>query len=303
MRRAYRHASTASLLTAHRDIDVSAQPRPSVHRARRASDRLQADPPSPHSPARYVNSNHSATSTFRRQRCGGAMRKHAYLDSVDTATDCNSRPTRPTDASGLPNRLMTAFEVAEFIGCHEETVRRAYLRGLLDVATLRRQRKEVSSRRRPRLDSSRSTNESLVTERRTRMAVRKICKQKGCRASPRCEHPWWFDVMHKGKRWRMPVDDFASRAARRSRSRRNRRRRSVWEPKFLAEIVAGRDPRVPPNVAEAGGRRDGRRLPRPVLHELRRGGGPARSGDDQGPAQGDQGSARRSAGRRAGKAG
>jgi excisionase family DNA binding protein len=33
--------------------------------------------------------------------------------------------------SGLPNRLMTAFEVAEFVGCHEETVRRAYLRGLL----------------------------------------------------------------------------------------------------------------------------------------------------------------------------
>lgn len=41
------------------------------------------------------------------------------------------------------------------------------------------------------------------------MAVRKICKQKGCRASPRCEHPWWFDVMHEGKRWRMRVDDFA----------------------------------------------------------------------------------------------
>jgi excisionase family DNA binding protein len=41
----------------------------------------------------------------------------------------------PTDAasanSGLPNRLLTAFEVAEFVGCHEETVRRAYLRGLL----------------------------------------------------------------------------------------------------------------------------------------------------------------------------
>jgi hypothetical protein len=41
------------------------------------------------------------------------------------------------------------------------------------------------------------------------MAVRKICKQKGCRASPRSEHPWWFDVMHAGKRWRMRVDDFA----------------------------------------------------------------------------------------------
>jgi excisionase family DNA binding protein len=31
----------------------------------------------------------------------------------------------------LPNRLMTVFEVAQFVGCHEETVRRAYLRGLL----------------------------------------------------------------------------------------------------------------------------------------------------------------------------
>jgi excisionase family DNA binding protein len=30
-----------------------------------------------------------------------------------------------------PHRLFTAFEVAEFVGCHEETVRRAYLRGLL----------------------------------------------------------------------------------------------------------------------------------------------------------------------------
>ena len=37
-----------------------------------------------------------------------------------------------TPRSGsLPGRLMTATEVAEFVGCHEETVRRAYLRGLL----------------------------------------------------------------------------------------------------------------------------------------------------------------------------
>lgn len=37
----------------------------------------------------------------------------------------------PRTSGGLPNRLLTAFEVAEFVGCHEETVRRAYLRGLL----------------------------------------------------------------------------------------------------------------------------------------------------------------------------
>jgi excisionase family DNA binding protein len=39
--------------------------------------------------------------------------------------------TVPATYGELPNRLLTAFEVAEFVGCHEETVRRAYLRGLL----------------------------------------------------------------------------------------------------------------------------------------------------------------------------
>ena len=39
--------------------------------------------------------------------------------------------TTPAAHGELPNRLLTAFEVAEFLGCHEETVRRAYLRGLL----------------------------------------------------------------------------------------------------------------------------------------------------------------------------
>jgi excisionase family DNA binding protein len=34
-------------------------------------------------------------------------------------------------AEGPPNRLLTAREVARFVGCHEETVRRAYWRGLL----------------------------------------------------------------------------------------------------------------------------------------------------------------------------
>jgi len=59
------------------------------------------------------------------------MRKHAYPDSLDTATDTQFAADETTNARGLPKRLLTAFEVAEFIGCHEETVRRAYLRGLL----------------------------------------------------------------------------------------------------------------------------------------------------------------------------
>ena len=58
------------------------------------------------------------------------MRKTTYTESAHTAT---TQPATDTAVatSGLPNRMMTAFEVAEFVGCHEETVRRAYLRGLL----------------------------------------------------------------------------------------------------------------------------------------------------------------------------
>ena len=43
----------------------------------------------------------------------------------DRAPDHDAQQQRP------PNRLMTVFEVAELVGCHEETVRRAYWRGLL----------------------------------------------------------------------------------------------------------------------------------------------------------------------------
>jgi hypothetical protein len=59
------------------------------------------------------------------------MRKQSYSNPVDTATDAQLATSAPSANGGLPNRLMTAFEVAEFVGCHEETVRRAYLRGLL----------------------------------------------------------------------------------------------------------------------------------------------------------------------------
>src|SRR4051812_34098982 len=82
------------------------------------------------------------------------------------------------------------------------------------------------------------------------MAVRKICKKSGCRASPRCEHPWWFDVMHKGRRWRMNVDDFAMVRGATEKIEAKQTAERVWEPKFVAEIVSGRDPRVPPNTSK-----------------------------------------------------
>jgi hypothetical protein len=62
------------------------------------------------------------------------MTKTLYSESAHTAESvrADSADLSPAN-SGLPNRLQTAFEVAEFVGCHEETVRRAYLRGRFGV--------------------------------------------------------------------------------------------------------------------------------------------------------------------------
>jgi excisionase family DNA binding protein len=59
------------------------------------------------------------------------MRKTTYMESAHTADSTPPSADSAPANNGMPNRLLTAFEVAEFIGCHEETVRRAYLRGLL----------------------------------------------------------------------------------------------------------------------------------------------------------------------------
>ncbi len=59
------------------------------------------------------------------------MRKTTFTESAHTLNTAELPTEMSPATSGLPSRLMTAFEVAEFIGCHEETVRRAYLRGLL----------------------------------------------------------------------------------------------------------------------------------------------------------------------------
>jgi excisionase family DNA binding protein len=61
------------------------------------------------------------------------MKRHSSIESTAGRNDGVTREQLGTPAPGdLPNRLLMAFEVAEFVGCHEETVRRAYLRGLLN---------------------------------------------------------------------------------------------------------------------------------------------------------------------------
>jgi excisionase family DNA binding protein len=59
------------------------------------------------------------------------MKRSEQPESFQNQIDQQSVAQAPLPYRGLPNRLLTALEVAEFVGCHEETVRRAYLRGLL----------------------------------------------------------------------------------------------------------------------------------------------------------------------------
>jgi excisionase family DNA binding protein len=59
------------------------------------------------------------------------MHSITYPEPAHTANVVREVAESAPASEGLPNRLLKAFEVAEFVGCHEETVRRAYLRGLL----------------------------------------------------------------------------------------------------------------------------------------------------------------------------
>ena len=59
------------------------------------------------------------------------MRNHLYAEQKPVRDEDELSDDVDCGNGGLPNRLLTAFEVAEYIGCHEETVRRAYSRGLL----------------------------------------------------------------------------------------------------------------------------------------------------------------------------
>ena len=79
-----------------------------------------------------ISTNNSAPISLAPQKRGGTiMSRHPYSDSIQGIGRVQVDVESVAVDSGLPNRLMTAFEVAEFVGCHEETVRRAYLRGLL----------------------------------------------------------------------------------------------------------------------------------------------------------------------------
>lgn len=59
------------------------------------------------------------------------MSKRVNVDHQHGETESQGGTAGSATAGGLPHRLLTAVEVAEFVGCHEESVRRAYLCGQL----------------------------------------------------------------------------------------------------------------------------------------------------------------------------
>lgn len=59
------------------------------------------------------------------------MRRNDHFGAEPAVVNSQIPAETAPSARGLPGRLLTTFEVATFVGCHEESVRRAYLRGLL----------------------------------------------------------------------------------------------------------------------------------------------------------------------------
>jgi hypothetical protein len=118
--------------------------------------------------------------------------RNLHSDSELVRVDNDRAGDGARHAEGLPNRLLTARVVARFVGCHEETVRRAYWRGLL-----RSQRFGVRGRGFTRKMSSTGLRAERQLESREpkpkacmggRMAIRRRCRGT-CRSARRClEH-------------------------------------------------------------------------------------------------------------------
>lgn len=79
------------------------------------------------------------------------------------------------------------------------------------------------------------------------MALRRRCSGRTCKNGRRCLEHLWFDVMYRGSRFRMPVNEFAIPRMELGKQRPigSLEEARDWERHFIGEIKAGRDPRRP----------------------------------------------------------
>jgi integrase len=77
-----------------------------------------------------------------------------------------------------------------------------------------------------------------------RGSVYKRCAEKGCRSSPRCNHPWWMTFSQEGRRVRTSADAFAKMPVPNKTDVEK-----GWLPRFVMAIVEGRYPEAQPGSA------------------------------------------------------
>ena len=81
------------------------------------------------------------------------------------------------------------------------------------------------------------------------MTIRRRCTERNCRNGRRCLEHLRFDVMHRGKRYRIPANEFAIPRMEPGKQRpiQSMEEARDWERPFIGEIKAGRDPRRVPS--------------------------------------------------------
>ena len=108
------------------------------------------------------------------------------------------------------------------------------------------------------------------------MTIRRRCTERNCKNGRRCLEHLRFDVMFRGKRYRIPANEFAIPRMEPGKQRpiQSMEEARDWERLFIGEIKAGRDPQRPPSRTMQAGSEIRRRLrvPRRVPRTLRQAG-------------------------------
>ncbi len=81
------------------------------------------------------------------------------------------------------------------------------------------------------------------------MTIRRRCTERNCKNGRRCLEHLRFDVMYRGKRYRIPANEFAIPRMEPGKQRpiQSMEEARDWERLFIGEIKAGRDPVRPPS--------------------------------------------------------
>ena len=80
------------------------------------------------------------------------------------------------------------------------------------------------------------------------MSIRRRCTESSCKTGRRCLEHLRFDVMWRGKRFRLPVNEYAIPRMEPGKQRpiQSMEEARDWERRFIGEIKAGLDPTRPP---------------------------------------------------------